>query len=42
MQADQDLAAAFENGRRKGRQEGMAIGAGAMTAFLIVLLLLQR
>lgn len=41
MPTDNDVALAFENGRRKGRQEGMAIGAGAMTAFLIVLLLLQ-
>ncbi len=41
MPSEQDVEAAFENGRRKGRQEGMAIGAGAMTAFLILLLLLQ-
>lgn len=33
---------AFEAGRRKGRQEGMALGALSMTGFLIVMLLTQR
>lgn len=41
MPSDQNVEAAYEKGRRQGRQEGMAIGAGAMTAFLILLLLLQ-